>query len=99
MSNTPLHQSSNTQSVPSQKHNKPKKYTQSYFNRPFPPNHNPLIESNRADTLSNISDALYALKELTESPDFGMSQNATTGLHFLMMCVIRAVDFENYHRE
>ena len=78
---------------------KPKKYTKKYFERPFPPNHNPLIASSRADTLNNVSNALYALKELTESPDFGMTDNTTTGFHFLMLCVIKAVDFENYNRQ
>lgn len=77
----------------------PKKYTQKYFDRPFPPNHNPLIASLPKDTLANVRDALCTLKELTEAPDFGLSEGSATGLHFLMLCIIKAVDFEVNNRK
>ena len=63
-------------------------------NAPFPATHNPLISALQIDTLTNIHDALCALKTLTDVQDFGMNEDVKTGLHLLMTCIIRAVEFE-----
>ena len=78
---------------------KPKKYSKKYFIKPFPPNHNPLIGSMQADTFANVRDALCTLRELTEVREFGLTEGSVTGLHFLMTCIIKAVDFEIDNRE
>lgn len=77
----------------------PKKYTKKYFQRHFPPNHNPLIGTLQMDTFANVRDALCTLRELTEVNDFGLTEGSTTGLHFLMTCIIKAVDFEINNRK
>ena len=63
-------------------------------NEPFPATHNPLIGTLQIDTLTNANDALCALKTLTDVQDFSMNEDVRTGLHLLMTCVIRAVEFE-----
>ncbi len=79
--------------------NTPKKYTRKYFRKTFPPNHNPLIGTLQMDTFANVRDALYTLRELTEVQDFGPTEKSMTGLHFLMTCIIKAVDFEIENRK
>lgn len=82
------------------KHSKVKRYGRRYFQNPFPPNHNPLIGTLQVDTLVNARDALYALQELTEHPEeVALTTNTTVGLHFLMTCVIDALQFEIKHRK
>ena len=78
---------------------KPKKYTKRYFQRPFPPNHNPLIATAPMDTFTNVRDALCTLRELTEVPDFNLTERSVIGMHFLMTCIIKAVDFEIENRK
>ncbi len=53
----------------------------------------------QADTFSNVRNALFTLRELTEVQDFGMTESSVTGLHFLMTCIIKAVDFEIDNRK
>ncbi len=75
-------------------HQTPKKCTKHYFEKPLPPTHNPLIASSQIDTFTNVRDTLCTLRELTEVKEFGLAEHSLTGLHFLMTCVIEAVDFE-----
>ncbi len=74
--------------------NTPNKYTKQYFENPLPLTHNPIIASSQIDTFTNVRDTLCTLRELTEVQEFGLAEHSLTGLHFLMTCVIEAVDFE-----
>ena len=73
-------------------------FTDNYFINDLPPTHNPLIAHQSMDTLSNVRDTLCVLRELTEANEFSLNDNSTAGLHFLMTCIIRAVEFEVEHR-
>ncbi len=79
-------------------HRTPKTLTEQYFKNPLPPTHNPLIASSQIDTFTNVRDTLCTLRELTEVKEFGLAEHSLTGLHFLMTCVIEAVDFEIKNR-
>ena len=77
-------------------------YSEKFFRKPFPPNHNSLIGSLHDDTLHNVHDALCTLQELTfsgEHDQLTLSENSTAGLFYLMECIIHALRFELYHRE
>ena len=63
-------------------------------NTPSSATHNPLISTLQIDTLTNVHDALCALKTLTDVQDFSMNEDVRTGLHLLMTCIIRALEFE-----
>jgi len=76
-----------------------KKYRKKYFIKSFPPNHNPLIGMLKDDTLCNIRNGLCTLRELTEAPDFAMTENAIDGYHLLMTCMVDAINFELYNRK
>jgi len=74
--------------------------TTSLLSDPLPPNHNPLIGMLHKDTLTNVRDSLFTLQELTGTPQGMMlSERSTTGLHFLMMCILDALQFEIEYRE
>ena len=79
-------------------HNTPKKYPEQYFSNPLPPTHNPLIASMQIDTFTNVRDTLCTLRELTEVQEFGLAEHSLSGLHFLITCIIEAVDFEIKNR-
>lgn len=67
---------------------------------PLPPNHNPLIGVLHKDTLNNVRDCLFTLQEMTSARDgLMMSERSTTGLYFLMTCILDALQFEIEHRE
>ena len=55
-------------------------------NTPSSATHNPLISTLQIDTLTNVHDALCALKTLTDVQDFSMNEDTRTGLHLLMKC-------------
>ena len=79
-------------------HATPKKYPEEYFVNASPPNHNPIIGMLKDDTLCNVRNALCALKELADTPDFAMTKNAGSGYHLLMTCLVDAVCFDIYSR-
>jgi len=67
---------------------------------PLPPTHNPLIGALHKDTLNNIRDSLCTLQEITSIPnEVMMSDRSTTGLYFLMTCILDALQFEIEYRE
>jgi hypothetical protein len=68
--------------------------TDNYFTEDLPATHNPLIAALPVDTLSNIRDSLCTLRALNETTEFSLDENSVTGLHFLMTCIIKALDFE-----
>ena len=81
------------------KTDKPKKYSTKYFLKTLPSTHNPLIGMLRDDTLCNVRNALCALREITETPDFGMTEHAIDGYHLLMTGIVDAINFELYKRK
>ena len=71
-----------------------------FLQAPLPPNHNPLIGSQHEDTLANVRDCLYTLQELTEIPQgLTLTDYATTGMHFILQCILDALKFELEYRE
>ena len=73
-------------------------YRDEYFMSELPPTHNPLIASLPLDTLSNVRDTLCTLRELTETGEFSLNENSTTGLYFVQTCIIKALEFEIEYR-
>ncbi len=66
------------------------------------PHHNPLIGYLQIDTLHNVHDAMATLQELSancEQDQLVLSEQATSGLFYLMETVIHALRFELYHRQ
>lgn len=76
-----------------------KKFADNYFEDEFPPNHNPAIGPQSADTLSNVRNGLCALDELARSPEFSNSKEVTEGYGILSACLVSALEFEIYNRE
>ena len=82
------------------KQNSKKQYSEKYFQKPFPPNHNPLIGAMRYDTLCNVRDAIYTIQDLTNPPEgINLSTKSSTGMYFILNCVIGALQFEIWHRK
>ncbi len=79
-----------------------KQYSKKCFKTTFPPHHNPLIGYLQIDTLHNVHDAMATLQELSancEQDQLVLSEQATSGLFYLMETVIHALRFELYHRQ
>lgn len=78
----------------------PKKYSKEFFEEPFPANHNALIGSMQSDTLNNVRDALYAIRDVVGTyNDFTPSTRSTSGVIYLMTCTLDAIEFELNHRD
>ncbi len=82
----------------SDQENEPTKYSQEYFDRPFPPNHNPIIGYNHLDTISNVHNALCFIRETYEAPDYESEKDIDTGLFFILTCLIHGLRFEMENR-
>ena len=74
-------------------------YPKEFFAETPPPNHNPLIGALQKDTLCNARDALCAIRELTEISDFSLTEYSSTGIYFLMTCIVNALSFEINNRK
>jgi len=77
----------------------PKKYNKKYFDKPFPPNHNPIIGTHCLDTINNVHNALCFIRESHEAPDNESEEESRTGLFFLLTCLIQWLRFEMENRE
>lgn len=75
-----------------------KKYGSRYFEKPFPPNHNPIIGPHYLDTITNVHNALCFIRESHEAPDYESEEDAQTGLFFLLTCLIQSLRFEMENR-
>jgi len=77
-----------------------KRYSKNYFQKPFPPNHNPLIGTMQVDTLCNVRDAIYTIQDLSTLPEgIDLSPKSSTGMYFIMNCILNALQFEIQHRK
>lgn len=75
-------------------------YSKKYFQKPFPPNHNPLIGTMPVDTLCNIRDVIATIQDLTNlSEESNLSTSSATGVHLIFSCVFDALQFEIQHRQ
>ena len=74
-------------------------HSENYLQDDLPANHNPLIGTLHRDTLCNVRDALCTLRELSEVRDLSATEHTMTGFHFLMTCIINALNFELEQRE
>ena len=73
------------------KKHKGSRYKPSFFLKPFPPNHNPLIGVMQVDTMNNIFESLVSLQEMTRTH--------SSGMYFFLCCIVDALDFEMHHRQ
>ena len=81
---------------------KKKQYSRKYFQKAFPPNHNPIIGTLHMDTIHNVHDAIALLQEIAVCAgdnEFLFSKWSNNGYFYLSDCILHTLRFEIYHRE